>query len=286
MATFTNQATLTYNNTQTLSNVTTGQILQQMTVEKTSPQQTYAAGERITYAVTLMNSGTTDDQNLTLTDDLGAFVPTGLTGEVYPLTYDTGSALVFVNGAAQTAVQVTSEEPLTLTGINVPAGGSAVIIYTAQVNGSAPLVSGSTIDNTVTVSGDGLAEPVTATESISVSEAPYLTVEKTLSPLTVTSNQRITYTFLISNYGNAAADAGANASITDVLAPALTGLTATYNGVLWTQGTEYTYSETSGIFTSDPGVITVPAATYTTLPDGTVSTTPGTATLVLEGTIG
>ena len=277
---------MTYNNTQTLSNVTTGQILQQLTVEKTSLQQSYAAGERLTYAVSFVNSGTTDDQNLTLTDDLGAFVPTGLTEEVYPLTYDTGSVFATVNGAVQTAVQVTSEQPLTLTGINVPAGGSAVIIYTAQVNGSAPLASGSTIENTVTVTGGGLAEPVTATESVSVSEAPYLTVEKTLSPLTVTSSQRITYTFLISNYGNAPAEADANASITDVLSPVLTGLTATYNGVLWTQGTEYTYSETSGIFTSDPGAITVPAATYTTLPDGTVSTTPGTATLLLEGTVG
>ena len=196
------------------------------------------------------------------------------------------NARVELGRMVQTAVQVTSEQPLTLTGINVPAGGSAVIIYTAQVNGSAPLASGSTIENTVTVTGGGLAEPVTATESVSVSEAPYLTVEKTLSPLTVTSSQRITYTFLISNYGNAPAEADANASITDVLSPVLTGLTATYNGVLWTQGTEYTYSETSGIFTSDPGAITVPAATYTTLPDGTVSTTPGTATLLLEGTVG
>ena len=285
MATFTNQATLTYNNTQTLSNVTTGQILEQLTVSKTSLQQTYSAAERLTYVLSLVNSGTTDDQNLTVTDDLGAFVPTGLTAEVYPLTYDTGSLLVLVNGAPQTTAQVVSEEPLSITGITVPAGGSATVIYSAQVNGSAPLASGSVITNTVTVSGGGLTEPAEATESVSVSEAPYLTVEKTLSPLTVTSNQRITYTFVISNYGNAAADADADTSITDVIAPTLTGLTATYNGVLWTAGTEYTYSEESGIFTSTAGAITVPAATYTTLPDGTVSTTPGTVTLVLEGTV-
>ena len=286
MATFTNQATLTYNNTQTLSNVTTGQILEQLTVEKTSLQQSYSAGERIAYTVALINSGTSDDQNLTLTDDLGAFTPTGMSTEVYPLTYDTGSVLVYVNGVLQSNVQVTSQEPLTVTGITVPAGGNVIISYSAQVNGSAPLVSGSVIENTVTVSGDALAEPITATETVNVSEAPYLTVEKTLAPLTVTSNQSITYTFLISNYGNAPADADANVSISDVLAPVLTGLTATYNGTLWTSGTEYTYSETTGIFTSTPAAITVPAATYTTLPDGTVSTAPGTATLVLEGTVG
>ena len=286
MATFTNQATLTYNNTQTLSNVTTGQILEQLTVEKTSLQQTYSAGERIAYAVSLINSGTADDQDLTLTDDLGAFTPAGMSAEVYPLTYDTGSVLVYVNGVLQPNVQVTSEEPLTVTGMTVPAGGNVLISYSAQVNGSAPLASGSVIENTVTVSGDALAEPITATETVNVSEAPYLTVEKTLAPLTVTANQSITYTFLISNYGNAPADSDANVSISDVLAPVLTGLTAKYNGTLWTPGTEYTYSETTGIFTSEPGAITVPAATYTTLPDGTVSTAPGTATLVLEGTVG
>ena len=286
MATFTNQATLTYNNTQTLSNVTTGQILEQLTVSKTALQQTYSAAERLTYVLSFINSGATDDQNLTVTDDLGAFTPTGLTAEVYPLTYDTGSLLVLVNGAVQTTAQVTSEEPLTVTGINVPAGGSATVIYSAQVNGSAPLASGSAITNTATVSGGALAEPVEATETVNVSEAPYLTLEKTLSPLTVTANQNITYTFVISNYGNTAAGEDADTSITDILAPTLTGLTATYNGTLWTAGTQYTYSEESGIFTSAAGAITVPAATYTTLPDGTVSTTPGTVTLVLEGTVG
>lgn len=286
MAIFTNQATLTYNNTQILSNVTTGQLLEELTVVKTALQQTYSAGDRITYTVSLINSGTSDDQALTLTDDLGAFTPAGMTAEVYPLTYDSGSVLVHVNGVVQTNVQVTAEEPLTVTGINVPAGGNVLISYSAQVNGSAPLASGSVIENTVTVSGEALAEPLTATETVSVSEAPYLTVEKTLTPFTVTANQNITYTFVISNYGNTAAAADANVSVSDVLTPVLTGLTATYNGTLWTADTEYTYSETTGIFTSDPGAITVPAATYTTLPDGTVSTTPGTATLVLEGTVG
>ena len=36
MAIFTNQATLTYGGTQVLSNVTTGQILESLTVRKTS----------------------------------------------------------------------------------------------------------------------------------------------------------------------------------------------------------------------------------------------------------
>ena len=286
MATFTNQATLTYNNTRTLSNVTTGQLVEQLTVEKTSLQQTYSAGDRITYVLSLINSGVTDDTALTVTDDLGAFTPTGQTEQIYPLTYDAGSLLVRVNGAPQTSAQVSSEQPLTVTGITVPAGGNVLIAYSAQVNGSAPLESGSTVTNTATVSGETLAEPLTAENTISVNEAPYLTIEKSLSPLSVTSNQSITYTFVISNYGNTAADAAATVSVTDTVAPALSGLTATYNGTAWTEGTQYTYSEASGVFTSGPGAITVPAATFETQPDGTVTAVPGTATLILEGTVG
>jgi uncharacterized repeat protein (TIGR01451 family) len=285
MATFTNQALLTYNNTRTLSNVTTGTLSESLTAGKSSLQSEYGAGDRITYVLSLQNSGAGAYTGLTVTDDLGAFTPTGGTQPVYPLTYDEGSVALYVDGVKQTAPEVSSVQPLTLTGINVPAGENAIIIYSAQANGTAPLASGSSIVNTATVTGTGLTEPVEASNTLPVSESPLLTIEKTLSPLTVTPNQTITYTFVISNYGNAEADATANVSVSDTIAPPLTGLTATYNGVLWTEGTQYTYSAQTGEFVSSEGVITVPAATYETQPDGTVTTTPGTATLVIEGTV-
>ena len=285
MATFTNQALLTYNNTRTLSNVTTGTIAESLTAQKSSLQSSYAAGDRITYVLSLQNSGAAAQSGLTVTDDLGAFTPSGEKQAVFPLTYDEGSAALFVDGVKQTAPAVQSAEPLTFTGISVPAGGSAVLIYSAQINAYAPLGSGSAVTNTATVSGDGLAEPVESSFTLPVTEAPYLTVEKTLSPLTVVPDQRITYTFVINNYGNTDADAGANVSISDTMTPPLTDLTAEYNGAPWTEGTEYTYSPQTGEFVSAAGAITVPAATYETLPDGTVSTTPGIVTLVIEGTV-
>ena len=285
MATFTNQALLTYNNTRTLSNVTTGVITESLSLQKSSLQSEYTATERITYVLSIQNSGTADYTDLTVNDDLGGFVPAGLTQTVYPLTYDADSAALYVNGVKQTAPTVLTEEPLSFGGVSVPAGQSAVLMYTAQANGSAPLSQGSTIVNTATVSGAGLAEPLTSSYTLNVSEAPYLTVEKTLSPLTVTPNQSITYTFVISNYGNAEAGADANVSITDTITPPLSALTATYNGVVWSEGTEYTYSATTGEFVSAEGAITVPAATYTTAPDGTVTTVPGTVTLIIEGTV-
>ena len=285
MATFTNQALLTYNNTRTLSNITTGVIEESLSLNKSSLQSEYGTGDRITYVLSIINSGTSAYTGLTVTDDLGGFVPAGSTETVYPLTYDGGSAALYVNGVQQTAPTAATLEPLTFNNISVPAGQSALLIYSAQANGAAPLAQGSTIVNTATVSGAGLAEPLTSTYTLSVSEAPYLTVEKTLSPLTVTPGQSITYTFVISNYGNTEAGADANVSISDTMTPALSNLTAEYNGTPWTEGTEYTYTAATGEFVSAEGAITVPAAAYTTAPDGTVTTVPGTVTLIIEGTV-
>jgi len=77
-----------------------------------------------------------------------------------------------------------------------------------------------------------------------------------------------------------------NASVTDTFDPILTDLTVTYDGTPWTEGTDYTYDETTGVFTTVPGRILVPAATFTQDPDtGVWTTDPGVGTLVVTGTI-
>ena len=73
MATFTNQATLSYHGGQTSSNITTGQLLESLAVTKTAVNGTYVPGGTVTYAVSLRNTGTTDLVGVTLTDDLGAY---------------------------------------------------------------------------------------------------------------------------------------------------------------------------------------------------------------------
>ena len=55
---------------------------------------------------------------------------------------------------------------------------------------------------------------------------------------------------------------------------------------MWTEGVEYNYNEATGLFSTVPTHITVPAATYTQDPvTGAYSITPGIATLVVTGTI-
>ena len=284
MAIFSNQATLTYNGSSTNSNIAYGEILDVLAATKTAIGGTYVPGTPVTYVVTLRNTGGTALTGLTVTDDLGGYDFNGTT--LYPLTYEAGSAALFVDGIPQAAPAVTPGPPLVFTGITVPAGGDAVLVYRAIPNSFAPPAEGGTINNTVTVTGNGINAPVTATETVTADTAPALTISKSISPAQVVDNDRVTYTFVIQNTGNRAVVATDNAAITDTFDPILTGLTVTFDGATWTQGIQYNYNQATGLFTTVPSQILVPAATYTQDPvTGAYTVTPGTATLVVTGTI-
>ncbi len=284
MAIFTNQATLTYNGSTTNSNIAYGEILDVLVATKTAVEGTYAPGNLVTYVVTLRNTGNAPLSGLLVTDDLGGYDFNGTT--VYPLTYEDGSVALFINGVPQAAPAVTAGPPLVLSGITVPAGGDAVIVYQARANAYANPAAGGTIDNTVTVTGDGLSAPITATETVGATAEPMLTISKSITPAQVVDNDRVTYTFVIQNSGNQAVVATDDAAITDTFDPILTALTVTFNGVSWTQGVQYNYNEATGLFATVPGQILVPAATYVQDPvTGAYTATPGIATLVVTGTI-
>lgn len=282
MAIFTNQATLTYNGSTTNSNIAYGEILDVLTATKTAVEGSYTPGELVTYVVTLRNTGSTALTGLTVTDDLGGYTFNGNT--LYPLTYEAGSALLFVNGALQPAPTVTAGPPLVVSGISIPGGGDAVVVYQARVNQFADPAG--TIDNTVTITGNGITTPITATETVPASVAAALSITKSITPTQVVDNDRVTYTFVIQNTGNQPVVATDNAVITDTFDPILTDLAVTFNAAAWTQGVQYNYNEATGLFTTVPGQIVVPAATYTQDPvSGAYSVTPGIATLIVTGTI-
>ena len=284
MAIFSNQATLTYNGSSTNSNIAYGEILDVLVATKTSVEGSYTPGQIVTYVVTLRNTGNAPLADLTVTDDLGGYLFGGMT--LYPLTYVDGSVAMFANGVPQPDPTVAAGPPLVFSGITVPAGGDVVLVYQARANAYANPVAGGTITNTVTVTGDGLSAPITATATIRVNEEPVLSICKSITPAQVVDNDRVTYTFVIQNTGNQAVVATDNAAITDTFDPILTALAVTFNGVAWTQGVEYNYNAGTGLFTTVPGQIVVPAATYTQDPiTGAYTVTPGVATLVVTGTI-
>ena len=284
MAIFTNQATLTYNGSSTNSNIAYGEILDVLVATKTAVEGSYAPGQIVTYVVTLRNTGNASLTGLVVTDNLGGYDFNGAT--VYPLTYEDGSVALFTNGVPQAAPTVTAGPPLVFSNITVPAGGDTVIVYQAQANAFANPAVGGSIDNTVTVTGDGLSAPITATETVVANAAPLLTISKSITPAQVVDNDRVTYTFVIQNSGNQAVVATDDAAITDTFDPILTALTVAFDGAAWTQGVQYNYNEATGLFATVPGQILVPAAAYTQdLVTGAYTATPGIATLVVTGTI-
>ena len=284
MAIFSNQATLTYNGNTTNSNIAYGEILDVIVAAKTVVEDAYSLGETVTYVVALRNTGSGTIAGLTVTDDLGGYA----FGEetLYPLTYVDGSATLFINGVLQAAPAVTAGPPLTVTGLSIPAGGDAVLVYQATVNNFADPADGGQITNTATVTGDGLSAPITATATIGGNVEPQLSISKSITPSQVVDNDRVTYTFVIQNAGNAPVIATDNAAITDIFDPVLTNLTVTFDGAPWAEGTQYTYDEATGTFTTSDGALVIPAATYTQNPTtGAYTVTPGISTLIVTGTI-
>ena len=281
MASFTNFATLIYNGGTSNSNTVTGELLETLTLTKTAASSRYTARDNVTYVLSLVNGGTTPLTELALTDNLGGYAFG--TDTVYPLTYNEGTLRVYVNGVLQTTPTVTAGPPLTVTGLTVPAGGNALLVYEAAVTRYAPLDQEAAITNTATVTGGGLAAPLTAQATLAAAQRADLTVSKAIC--TVTESGQLTYTFVLQNFGNTAATAGDNVILTDTFDPALTGLTVTYNGDAWTEGDNYTYDAATGTFATIAGQITVPAATYTQEMDGTYTVTPGTTTVTVTGTV-
>lgn len=283
MPTFSNQATLSYNATRISSNIVTGEVAQSLYVEKYATPQTYGADGSVTFIVTIRNTGA-NDNSYTLTDDLGAYEFNDR--ELVPLTYVEDSLLLFVNGAIQPAPDVTDDSPLTVEGIEIPAGGYALLVYLATPNEFAPRERCSCIVNTVTVNAEGGPCTDSADARICAACEPRLAISKTLTPCSLSDcTEPMTYTFSIRNFGACAANCDDQATVTDTFAPPLNITSVTFNGMNWTRGMHYTYDCETGEFATIPGQITVPAATFEQdRCSGEWVATPGESTLVITGT--
>lgn len=284
MAVFTNQATLSYRNNVVNSNVVTGEIVDSLTVTKNSILPTYGYNDTVTYVINITNSGTATLTGLTLTDNLGAYVFGE--GLLTPLTYVDGTVNYYVDGVLQPTPTVVAGPPLVISGLAVPAGGNALVIYQANVNEFAPLDAGSTIVNTATVTGIGVVQIASDSATVTVREEPDLAITKAVNPAVISENGQLTYTFTVLNYGNTPAVATDNVTLADNFDPILDNLTVTYNGTPWVEGTQYTYNEATGTFATVAGEITVPAATYVQDPvTGAIAVTPGETVVTVTGTV-
>lgn len=281
MATFYNQATLTYRGGTVNSNIVSATLSEALSVSKTSALGTYRVGERMTYTVGIVNSSDTPVSTVTLTDDLGAYAFG--TSTLYPLSYVSGSLTLLIDGIPA-AVTVTDTQPLTVGGFSIPAESSAVIVYNADVTAFAPPAPDGEIVNTVTV--NSLGAPVSATETVTAEAGALLTMIKEVEPDTVTGDGPLTYTLIVQNQGNTEAGAADDVVISDVFDPILTITEVTLNSQVLTEGVDYTYNSATGEFATVSGRVTVPAATYDRDPvTGAYTVIPGSTVLTVSGTV-
>lgn len=284
MAIFYNRATLSYNGQSFNSNQVSAELTETIDMTKTAISESYSTASSVSYVLNIVNSGASAADGLSVTDNLGAYNLGSTT--LVPLTYRSGSLLYYIDGVLQPTPTVTVGTDLVISGINIPAGSNATLIYEATVNGFAPLAEGSSITNTATLDGCQAGATISDTATISVSDEPNLSIAKAVCPEVITCSGELTYTFIIQNTGNTPIVASDDLTVTDLFDPALSGITVTLNGTPLTLGSDYTYNETTGEFATLPGIVTVAAATYTQDPvSGLITVSPGVSILTIKGTI-
>ena len=285
MATFYNQATLSYGGNTVSSNTTEAELLSGLALTKTAITDAYTAGGSIVYAITLSNMGGGAYTDLTVKDNLGAYDLVG-GGTAIPLDYVDGTLLYYLNGVLQPTPTVTSVGNLEISGIDLPANSIATFIYEAMANEFAPMAAGSTITNTSSTDGGAGVGIITDNATVGIRATTQLTIAKAVCPAVITDNDTVTYTIIVQNLGNTPVVATDGVIISDVFNPVLTGITVTLDGVELDVGTGYTYNVATGEFATVDGVVTVPAATYTQDPTtGAVTTVPGVTVLTVSGTV-
>lgn len=282
----TNQASVAYRyNNRTasaVSNIATAVLNEPLSVEKVSLESVYRAGDDITYVVTVTNSGTSALTGISVTDDLGTYTIGG--GTATPLTY-VGPAIYFVDGVyAGNLTPTVGADGISFAIATLGTDSTVQIIYKAVANDTAPLVQGSQITNTVTTTAVGSNAPVSDNNVITVDNYADVTITKAMTPTGVVDGDALTYTFVVSNFGNAEAT---EIVLTDAFDPAPENITVQLNGTV-VPATDYTYE--NGVLTLpiSPAstVLTLPPATITQdTTTGVVSIEPSTLTITVTGVI-
>jgi len=157
-----------------------------LAITKTVSPGTLSPDSMATYVLVVTNTGNIDLSNVAVVDPL----PAALTN---------AQVLLLPAGTTNNS----SGNNLSFTIVNLPAGASATIVFTADVVATAQ--DGDEIINIATATNTVHNLSATATATINVvemAEVPAVSIAKTASPAAATPGSAITYVLVVSNTGN------------------------------------------------------------------------------------
>lgn len=226
----TNQAQLqfTYGSTTATaaSNVASTILQGSLTATKNVLESVYRADSNLTYIVNLVNRSAAAMAPVSIVDNLGAYDVTNALS-VMPLSY-TGPSQLYLDGAFYT--NLTPDifaDHITFNIPSIAAGANVMLIYKAVMNEYAPLETGSSVTNVITVHTPELLEPLTGSSVIPVDDYADVTITKAMSPNPVTDGSRLTYRFILQNFGNTEAT---NVVLNDIFSPAPSAIVVSVDG--------------------------------------------------------
>jgi uncharacterized repeat protein (TIGR01451 family) len=180
-----------------------------LTVTKTSVNESdnpLRPGERITYTITIFNSGDENATNVVISDTIPAN------------TTFVANSLSILPG---TAGGVEGNQPILAEGITVDA--QALVTVTYEVTLDSGVADGTEIVNTASITSAEITDPVSNTVTDIVVNEADLSISKTNDQSEIIPGTSITYTIVVSNSGPSDA---LNATVTDIF-PTLSGITWT-----------------------------------------------------------
>ena len=211
-----------------------------LTLTKDVSKTTADAGDTLTWTLTYSNTGSDAATNVQLQDVLPA-------------------ETTFVSATNQ---GIASGQQVDWNIGTLAAGASGSVIVSAAIN--TPIADGVVLHNTASVQSAEVTQPATAFANTTVSSAPRLAIEKTVSRKLAQAGESIVYTI---NYSNTGTDDATNVTIEDHLPAELSVTSISGNG-----------SETNGIVTWDKGTLAAGAK-------GSVTITATIDSPIANGTI-
>jgi uncharacterized repeat protein (TIGR01451 family) len=154
-----------------------------LTISKSAAPEPVEAGGLLTYTIVAANSGGANATNALISDPVPANT-----------SFVTGSVTLTPPG-----VGTTGSPPNLVSNLTISAGQSVTVTFTVRVD--KPLLAGTIITNTASLSSPQIAAPLSSTITTTVIATPSLNIVKS-GPAAASVGQTVVFTFTVTNNGN------------------------------------------------------------------------------------